>query len=70
MAAGRTNVVFHEVQRFGLWLRLLVAALMLAAVVIDSFALRTVIAGPNPADLLNIILLVARSRKVAISSSR
>jgi hypothetical protein len=57
--AERSDVVFREVQRFGLWLRLVVVCAMAVAVIVESFALYATLAEPTTANLQKIIFLTA-----------
>ncbi|MHC4911405.1 MAG: DUF6141 family protein [Planctomycetota bacterium] len=59
MMDDETNVIFREVQRFGLWLRWMIAISMVFAVVIDCFALQEKASQQAPPKILPIILLIA-----------
>lgn len=54
----KTDVIFQDVQRFSLWLRLLLVFSMVAVAVIECFALKSTLAAPNPARSWNIIVLI------------
>lgn len=53
------DLIFHEVQRFCLWIRLPLVLLTVLVVVIQVFALKTTILKQEAPDLVPVILLIA-----------
>lgn len=54
----KTDVIFKEVQRFGLWIRLFLVFLMVAVAVIECFVLKSMLAKPNPPGSGSVAVLV------------
>lgn len=47
MMKEKEEIIFQEVQKFGLWLRLLLVFLMVTVVIIECFALKSLLAQPD-----------------------
>jgi hypothetical protein len=58
MTKEKTDIIFQEVQRFGLWLRLLLVFSMVAVAVIECFALMSMLARPDHPGSGNIVVLI------------
>ena len=54
----KEEIFFKEVQKFGLWLRLLLVFLMMTVVVIECFALISMLTKPNPPGSGSVAVLI------------